>query len=229
MKRSQINQVIRETEALLQKHQIELPPFMKWTPQEWAEKGTEVQEIRDNQLGWDVTDYACGDFAHIGLTALTIRNGNQKTPDKYPKPYAEKILISRENQVTPMHFHWYKMEDIINRGGGVLVMQLYCRDENEGLDKTREVEIVRDGEKLHLPAGSILELEPGQSVTYTQGLYHAFWGKPGYGPVIIGEVSMCNDDNTDNRFLDTPDRFPTIEEDEPPYRLLCTEYPAAKK
>ena len=52
--------------------------------------------------------------------------------------------------------------------------------------------------------------------------------KPGTGDVLIGEVSMCNDDNTDNRFYESVGRFPEIEEDEPPYRLLCNEYPAAK-
>lgn len=228
MKRSEINQVIRQTEALLAAHQIQLPPFMKWTPEEWAEKGEECREIRENQLGWDVTDFGCGDFQKIGLTALTLRNGNQKQPERYPKPYAEKLLIARENQVTPMHFHWYKMEDIINRGGGVLVMQLYCADEQERLDRERPVEIVSDGVRLVLPAGSILELEPGQSVTYTQRLYHAFWGKEGCGDVIVGEVSMCNDDETDNRFLEAPGRFPAIDEDEAPYRLLCNEYPDAK-
>lgn len=228
MKRSEINQVIRYTEQLLREYRIELPPFMRWTPQEWQQKGAECQEIRDNGLGWDVTDFGCGDFEKIGLTALTLRNGNQKQPDKYDKPYAEKLLIVREKQVTPMHFHWYKMEDIINRGGGILVMQLYCSDENEQLDMTREVEIVTDGVRLVLPAGSILELEPGQSVTYTKGLYHSFWAKEGCGDVIVGEVSMCNDDNTDNRFLSSPGRFPRIEEDEEPYRLLCNEYPTAQ-
>ena len=227
MKRSEINQIIRETEALLQRYCIQLPPFMQWTPQQWQEKGAECQEIRDNQLGWDVTDFGCDDFYKIGLTALTIRNGNQKNPQQYPKPYAEKLLIAREGQVTPMHFHWYKMEDIINRGGGVLVMQLYNADENEQLDTVTPVELVSDGVKLVLPAGSILELHPGQSVTYPQRLYHAFWGKEGCGDVIVGEVSMCNDDSTDNRFLEAPGRFPAIEEDEAPYRLLCNEYPAA--
>jgi D-lyxose ketol-isomerase len=62
-------------------------------------------------------------------------------------------------------------------------------------------------------------------VTLTKGLYHAFWAKEGAGPVLIGEVSECNDDNTDNRFHKEMGRFPTIEEDEPPYRLLCNEYP----
>ncbi len=160
----------------------------------------------------------------MGLTALTLRNGNQKAASDQ-KPYAEKLLIAREGQVTPMHFHWYKMEDIINRGGGVLVMQLYRATEEEEPDREREVEILSDGVLLHIPPGGILELHPGQSVTYTQRLYHSFWGKEGCGDVIVGEVSMCNDDSTDNRFLEASGRFPAIEEDEEPYRLLCNEYP----
>lgn len=227
MKRSEINQIIRETEALLEAHQIKLPPFFGWTPEEWEKKGHECDEIRDNALGWDVTDFGAGDFAQVGLTALTIRNGNASRPEQYKKPYAEKILIAREGQVTPLHFHWYKMEDIINRGGGILMMQLYNATENEELDLINPVEIVSDGMKMTVPAGGYLELRPGQSVTYTQYLYHKFWGKPGFGDVIIGEVSMCNDDNTDNRFYDVPGRFPAVEEDEPPYRLLCNEYPKA--
>ena len=36
---------------------------------------------------------------------------------------------------------------------------------------------------------------------------------------------MCNDDEADNRFEKPVGRFPAIEEDELPYRLLCNEYP----
>ena len=32
--------------------------------------------------------------------------------------------------------------------------------------------------------------------------------------MLVAEVSMCNDDNTDNRFYDKVGRFPKIEEDE---------------
>ena len=39
----------------------------------------------------------------------------------------------------------------------------------------------------------------------------------------------CNDDENDNRFYEPIGRFPTIEEDEPAYRLLCNEYPKAEK
>ena len=59
-------------------------------------------------------------------------------------------------------------------------------------------------------------------------MYHDFAVEEGTGPVLLGEVSQCNDDNTDNRFNPTVGRFPKIEEDEEPYRLLCNEYPAAK-
>lgn len=51
---------------------------------------------------------------------------------------------------------------------------------------------------------------------------------PGSGDILIGEFSMCNDDTTNNRFHDPVGRFPEIEEDEAPYRLLCNEYPAAE-
>ena len=49
----------------------------------------------------------------------------------------------------------------------------------------------------------------------------------GQGDVVVGEVSKVNDDTRDNRFLLPTGRFPAIEEDEAPYRLLCTEYPSA--
>ena len=224
MKRSEINQKIRETEAFIKEHGFHLPPFCNWTPEDWKEKGEECREIVDNMLGWDITDYGLGDFDHIGLTLVTIRNGNQNNP-KYTKPYAEKLLISEEDQICPMHFHWSKMEDIINRGGGILMMELYNSTENEELDTVNDVIVVSDGVQLKIPAGTVLEMMPGQSVTLTPGLYHRFWAKKGCGKVLIGEVSKCNDDNNDNRFLEPIGRFPTIEEDEPAYRLLCNEYP----
>ena len=77
-------------------------------------------------------------------------------------------------------------------------------------------------------AGSQVRLIPGESITIYPYLYHDFEVEPGSGPVLLGEVSQCNDDNTDNRFYEELGRFPAIEEDEPPYRLLCNEYPAAK-
>ena len=91
MKRSRINQVIKDMEALAREHGFEIPPFCKWTPEEWAEKGPECNEIRDNMLGWDITDYGLGRFDEVGFALITIRNGNVKNPI-YKKPYAEKLL-----------------------------------------------------------------------------------------------------------------------------------------
>lgn len=228
MKRSEINKAIKKALKLFKKYRISLPPFLKWSPEDWAVKGAEANEIRENMLGWDITDYGQGDFSKIGLLLITLRNGNQKNPEKYPKPYAEKLMVVMENQVTPMHFHWYKTEDIINRGGGNLMIKLYKSDKNEGLSND-DVEIVMDGVKKTFPAGSVVKLTPGESITFTQGIYHRFWGEEGKGTVIVGEVSMCNDDNCDNRFYDKVGRFPKIEEDEKPLYLLCNEYPAVNK
>ncbi|NLV86506.1 MAG: D-lyxose/D-mannose family sugar isomerase [Clostridiales bacterium] len=228
MKRSEINAVIKKFEALMVKYSFALPPFLSFTPEDWQTKGHEYDEIRDNMLGWDVTDYGLGNFDTLGLALITLRNGNVKNP-KYTKTYAEKIMMCDEGQVSPMHFHWTKMEDIINRGGNDIIYKLYNADrETEQLADT-DVEVFQDGRRYMVPAGQEIVLRSGESLTLYPYCYHEFKiPKNGRGPALIGEVSMCNDDNTDNRFLDFLGRFPTIEEDEPPYRLLCTEYPAVK-
>ncbi len=223
MKRSEINAAIKDAKRLFEDYRISLPPFVLWTPEEWRTKGPEVQEIKDNMLGWDITDFGQGDFSKIGLFLITIRNGNQKMADKYPKTYAEKLMIVREKQITPMHFHWNKMEDIINAGGGNLIIKLYNSTPDEKLADT-DVVVSMDGVQYTFPAGTEVRLEPGQSITLTRGLYHRFWGEEGKGTVLVREVSMCNDDANDNCFFDPAGRFPEIEEDEAPLHLLCNEY-----
>lgn len=227
MKRSEINRALKELEQMIREYRYFLPKFCDFTPEEWRTKGHEWDEVRDNMLGWDITDFGQGDFDRVGFSLITIRNGNQKRQDEYPKPYAEKFLYLREGQYALNHFHWYKMEDIINRGGGNLLIRVYNSLEDESIDREGDVTIHVDGEKRVVPAGTQVRLEPGMSLTITQRLYHDFEVEPGTGAVLIGEVSQCNDDNTDNRFNPPAGRFPTIEEDEAPYRLLCNEYPPA--
>ena len=227
MKRSEINKCIKEFETILKEHRFELPPFLSFTPEEWAEKGHDYDEIRDNALGWDITDYGEGHFYDgKGLYLITLRNGNVHN-DKYTKVYAEKIMMLKEGQISPNHFHWNKMEDIINRGGGNVVFRLWNATKDEQLDDT-DVKIFRDGRCYTVPAGTEIILHPGESMTLYPYYYHEFYIQPGTGYALIGEVSMCNDDNSDNRFLEASGRFPTVEEDEAPYRLLCNEYPPAK-
>ena len=122
MKRSEINAALKEMEQMIIDYKVALPTFCYFTPQEWQEKGHEYDEIRDNMLGWDITDYGLGKFEEVGFSLITLRNGNLKMKDKYKKTYAEKLLYIKESQYSPMHFHWNKMEDIINRGGGDLMV-----------------------------------------------------------------------------------------------------------
>jgi D-lyxose ketol-isomerase len=220
MKRSEINLLIRESIEFFNRMNFKLPPWAFWRPADWKGKYETCSEITDNMLGWDLTDFGSGDFHRRGLILFTLRNGNLK---KDKKAYAEKAMIVEENQETPMHFHWGKMEDIINRGGGNLVLELFASDEKEQLSEA-EFDIQIDGVKHHLGPNARVVLKPGESICLEQGIYHRFYGEPGKGKVFVGEVSAVNDDTSDNRFLDPVGRFPEIEEDEEPLHLLVSDY-----
>jgi D-lyxose ketol-isomerase len=224
MKRSEINAYIKEAKELFDSISFKLPRFGHWSPKDWAQKGNEADEIRDNALGWDLTDYGEGKYDELGLLLFTIRNGNYHKQETYPKGYAEKIMIVKENQVCPMHFHWKKREDIINRGGGNLVIELYLADKDEQLSQNN-FSVSIDGVKRNCKAGEKITLTPGESICLEPFVYHKFYGENGKGAVIVGEVSGVNDDDSDNRFLKPLKRFPQIVEDEAPLYYLCTEYP----
>lgn len=226
MKRSEINKALKDMEHMVKACGFSLPPFCRFTPEEWREKGHEYDEIRDNMLGWDITDFGLGDFDRTGFSLITLRNGNVKQK-KYTKTYAEKLLYLKEGQSAAMHFHWNKMEDIINRGGGNVLIRVY-ESTADGSFSDSEVTVSSDGRSYRVPAGTVVTLHPGESITIYPYLYHDFKVEPHTGPVLLGEVSMCNDDKEDNRFYQPIGRFPKIEEDEPPYRLLCNEYPEAE-
>ena len=228
MKRSEINKALKELEAACEKYCCYLPPFCHFTPLEWEEKGHDYDEVRDCMLGWDITDYGLDDFEKYGLSLITLRNGNRALYDKYPKVYAEKLLYLKEGQYSLNHFHWFKTEDIINRGGGNILIRVYNSLPNEEIDYDSDVTIYSDGRTYTVPAGAQIRLTPGESIHVQQYLYHDFSVEEGTGAVLMGEVSQCNDDNCDNHFNPPARRFSKIEEDEPPYRLLCNEYPKAK-
>ncbi len=227
MKRSQINKALKELEAMCSKHGCCLPPFCNYTPLMWQSLGHEYDEIRDCMLGWDITDFGMGDFDRLGFSLITLRNGSRQASDKYPKVYAEKLLYLKEGQMCANHFHWYKTEDIINKGGGNVLIRIYNSRADESIDTVSDVSVHTDGVVRTVPAGTRIRLTPGESIFISLRMYHDFAVEAGTGPVLLGEVSQCNDDNIDNRFEPPVGRFPEIEEDEPPYRLLCNEYPAA--
>ena len=218
MKRSEINQIIDDAITFFESHHFFLPAFARWSPQDWAEKGEECDEIRNNGLGWDLTDFGSGDFKKQGLTLFTVRNGNLADGKK---TYCEKIMLVRNQQVTPAHFHWLKTEDIINRGGGVLCMRLWHSDQNE-VPNNDDIWVQMDGRRTQVIPGETIRLQVGESITFEPMLYHSFWAEE--GDCLVGEVSTVNDDAKDNRFWPETGRFPQIEEDVAPAYSLCTEY-----
>ncbi|MEW7313238.1 D-lyxose/D-mannose family sugar isomerase [Buttiauxella gaviniae] len=223
MKRSEVNQILSQTRHFFTQHDVHLPPFASYDLTKWQQLDKAIwQEVFDLKLGWDVTAFGGDDFIAQGLTLFTLRNGSPEGAP-YPKCYAEKIMHVREGQLTPMHFHWRKREDIINRGGGNLIVELWNSDQYEQTEES-DVTVVIDGCCQTHAAGSQVRLSPGESICLVPGIYHSFWGEPGYGDVLVGEVSMVNDDDRDNRFLKPLERFNAITEDEPAQQLLCNEY-----
>ena len=224
MQRSRVNTRLREAIERFATHGIQLPPWATWTPAQWRAAGPAAEPVRRCMLGWDITDFGSGDFDRTGLLLFTLRNGLPGGTGALGKPYCEKIMLVREGQVTPMHFHWHKMEDIINRGGGELVVKLFPADPNdEQRLGTGSLEVAVDGIPRDCPAGGTIRLQPGQSITLESYRYHTFWAE---GDVtVVGEVSTVNDDTADNNFIDGCGRFAAIEEDEPAVFCLCNEYP----
>ena len=133
-------------------------------------------------------------------------------------------MMVRENQVTPCHFHWKKCEDIINRGGGNLVVELYHADPARNRLVAGSFPISVNGLRRTMEPGEKLILTPGESVCLESIHAHRFYGEPGRGEVLVGEVSMVNDDENDNCFLDGVIRFDPVEEDEPPERIPAADY-----
>lgn len=222
MKRSEINHAIREADAFFRANGFRLPPFADWSPDDWSAKGDEVRDIVDCHLGWDITDFGQDDFARCGLTIFTIRNGKpENIRNRSGKMYCEKIIMLDEGQRCPLHYHHVKVEDIINRGGGTLVVELHQADE-EGELSGEPMEVEVDGMRRVVGPGEKLRLGAGESITLRPGQYHALSTEG--GRVMVGEVSLVSDDLGDNRFHEPVGRFPDVEEDEPPHRLLCEEY-----
>ena len=223
MKRSLINAILTEGDAFIRSFGYVMPPFAYQSPSDL--KASDHAMIKERGMGWDITDYGQGKFDELGLFLFTVRNGLEadlKTGNGML--YAEKIMISRNKQLSPMHKHFVKAEDIINRGGGTLVLELFASTETGEIDPVTDVVVPVDGRLKILPAGGLLKLDPGESVTLMPGVWHAFWGEG--GDVLIGEVSTVNDDRNDNEFTMKIGRFASVEEDELPKHLLVSDYDA---
>lgn len=156
---------------------------------------------------WDVTDLGLGRFPECGLVLINLAEEAE---------YCEKLIYSLPQQLTPLHAHQQKKEDIICRWGQ-LAFELWEKHPDQ-CRKGDPFRLKRNGAWVEAKNGEHVEIAAGERVTLTPGLYHAFWAA-NPGGCVIGEVSTANDDANDNFFVDPEiGRFPDIEEDEPP---LC--------
>lgn len=223
MNRSDVNEILREGHAFIRGHDFHLPPFADWTPDEFHARKDRIGAVLEAGLGWDLTDFGRGDYRQTGLFLFTTRNGRESDLKAGGGMcYAEKIMWVRDRQVTPMHRHIVKAEDIINRAGGDLVIALHASDAQGGVCGDSRVTVPSDGVLRDLPPGGVLRLRPGESVTLMPGIWHSFWAEN--GDALVGEVSTVNNDRTDNVFADKVGRFAQIDEDAAPWRLLVADY-----
>jgi D-lyxose ketol-isomerase len=223
MKRSRINDIIGQSDDMIRSFGFRLPPFAYWSPDEFRAKASRARALIDARCGWDITDYGAGRFDEMGLFLFTLRNGRLVDLKRGGGMcYAEKLLISKQDQLSPMHTHVIKAEDIINRGGATMVVELYGSDDRGNFAEDRGGSVMCDGIETPFAPGDKLRFEPGQSLTLMPGDWHAFWGEG--GDVLIGEVSTVNDDETDNIFREPIGRFSKIDEDAEPLRLLVSDY-----
>ena len=223
MKRSTINDILAAADDFIRSFGYLLPPFAYLSPSEMKARASDLSGIIDARLGWDITDYGKGEFDNLGLFLFTVRNGDAADLARgRGMLYAEKIMISRRDQLAPMHRHDLKAEDIINRGGGTLALKLYMSAPDGAIDRDTPVNVPTDGIRRTLEPGGISRLAPGESVTLLPGVWHAFWAED--RDVLIGEVSTVNDDETDNVFAEPISRFADVEEDVEPSRLLVSDY-----
>ncbi|MGF6255468.1 D-lyxose/D-mannose family sugar isomerase [Ensifer sp. LBL] len=224
MKRSHVNDIIAESDAFMKSFGFTLPPFAYWSPEQLKVRvRSDSPAIFDARLGWDITDYGKGRFDQLGLVLFTLRNGNAANlKTGHGMVYAEKLMITAKDQVNPLHRHAVKTEDIINRGGGSLVLQMYNSKPDGSVDEESDVVVATDARLRTFKAGDLLKLKAGESVTLLPGNWHAFWAEG--ADVLMGEVSTVNDDLTDNYFREPVGRFSAIEEDASPTHLLVSDY-----
>ena len=143
MKRSEINQILRDAKALFARHSFRLPPLAEWTPEETRRRLAQCPEIRDCQLGWDVTDFGLGRFAEAGLLLFTIRWRREKLFNLPKHSLKRKItLLITLSMVFAL--------GIMGIGSVVYVMRLNRENNREAMDALIT--------NFHLPQSTLIML-----------------------------------------------------------------------
>jgi D-lyxose ketol-isomerase len=213
MRRSFIDRRIDAMLELCERHRFKLPPFALWGEAQYLAAPASARRIREAGLGWNVVEFKPGAYASEGLSLFTTRMGEWRDlASGGGRLYAEKAMMAEDGQRTPHHFHIVKTEDILNRGGARFVVELFKVDAG-GARRNERFQVLKDAEMLDLAPGARVFLEPGESLTLEPYVAHAFWAEG--GTVLAGEISLANDDATDNYFLPPLEPFAPIEEDAP--------------
>ena len=192
---------------------FKLPPFAWWRLEDFRAAPETTARIAEGGLGWNIVEFRRDAFAREGLSVFTLRMGDwRKLKDGAGRLYSEKALFAEDGQRTPHHYHAVKTEDILNRGGARFVVELFKVD-RFGRRLDQRVRALKDATVIDVAAGGRIALEPGESLVLEPYVAHAFWAEG--GATLAGEVSLANDDATDNYFLPPPDAPAPIEEDAP--------------
>jgi putative MATE family efflux protein len=191
------------------------PAAAYWTPDQFKAR-------IDARCGWDITDYGQGRFDEMGLFLFTLRNGRLADLQRGGGMcYAEKLLISGRTSCRPMHTHVIKAEDIINRGGATLVVELYGSDDKGASPPTRAAWSVRR-DRARPMARREAEARPGRKRHADAGRLARLLGR---GRRRADRRGLDRQRRRDRQHLREPiGRFAEIEEDEAPTHLLVSDY-----
>jgi D-lyxose ketol-isomerase len=203
---------------------FKLPPFALWSAEDFRAAPDSVRRIAESGLGWNIVEFRRGAFATEGLSVFTLRMGDWRALKLGGgRLYSEKALFAEDGQRTPHHYHVVKTEDILNRGGARFVVELFKVDRT-GRRLDEHVRVLKDATMVEVAAGGRIVLESGESLILEPYVAHAFWAEG--GAVLAGEVSLANDDATDNYFLPPPDAPAPIGEDAPMRHPTVRDYAA---
>ena len=224
MRRSFIDSRIDAMLGLCQRTNYALPPFAHWSQAQHRADPEALARIAAGGLGWNVVEFKPGAFASDGLTLITTRMGDWRAlPNGRGRLYGEKAMMAEDGQRTPHHYHLVKTEDILNRGGARFVVELFKVD-SSGARSDERFDVLKDATTINLGAGDQVILEPGESIVLEPYIAHAFWAQG--GAVLAGEVSLVNDDATDNYFVPPLPPAAPIEEDAPARYVTVSDHAA---